>query len=85
MKSQTVIIDTESLAGMIRQEVKAAISPLILAINNSEYQQLPELCTKAAAARYLGVHVSTIARYIKRGRLREIGGKVVKGSLVKKG
>ena len=41
MKSQTVIIDTESLAGMIRQEVKAAISPLILAINNSEYQQLP--------------------------------------------
>lgn len=80
----TIITDTDTLALLIRSELKKGISPLIAAISNAEYQNLPELCTKAAAARYMGVHVTTVARYIKRGRLKEIGGKVVKGSLVKK-
>ena len=49
----TIITDTDTLALLIRSEVKKGISPLMEAISNAEYQNLPELCTKAAAARYL--------------------------------
>ena len=61
----TIITDTDTLALLIRSEVKKGISPLMEAISNAEYQKLPDLCTKAAAARYLGVHVTTVDLVLK--------------------